>query len=113
MTRKNLLFHWHPILTGDNAGSSSKFFHQKLVLSQDEEDDDDRELQKKVYDIFFVIDATIDQSIEVVGILWAMMIEYFKSEALHGVSPRSTKGEVSLYHSPPVWLVWNQLYDYW
>jgi hypothetical protein len=23
------------------------------------------------------------------------------------------KGEVSLYHWPPVWLVWNQLYDYW
>ncbi len=26
---------------------------------------------------------------------------------------KSTKGEVSLYHWPPVWLVWNQLYDYW
>ncbi len=23
------------------------------------------------------------------------------------------KGEVSLYHWPPVWLVWNQLYDSW
>ncbi len=23
------------------------------------------------------------------------------------------KGEVSLYHWPPVWLVWNQLYDDW
>ncbi len=23
------------------------------------------------------------------------------------------KGEVSLYHWPPVWLVWNQLYDKW
>ncbi len=23
------------------------------------------------------------------------------------------KGEVSLYHWPPVWLVWNQLYDHW
>jgi hypothetical protein len=23
------------------------------------------------------------------------------------------KGEVSLYHRPPVWVVWNQLYDYW
>jgi len=23
------------------------------------------------------------------------------------------KGEVSLYHWPPVWLVWNRLYDYW
>ena len=23
------------------------------------------------------------------------------------------KGEVSLYHWPPVWLVWNQLYDIW
>jgi hypothetical protein len=23
------------------------------------------------------------------------------------------KGEVSLYHWPPVWLVWNPLYDYW
>jgi len=25
----------------------------------------------------------------------------------------NTKGEVSLYCWPPVWLVWNQLYDYW
>jgi hypothetical protein len=23
------------------------------------------------------------------------------------------KGKVSLYHWPPVWLVWNQLYDNW
>ena len=23
------------------------------------------------------------------------------------------KGEVSLYRWPPVWLVWNRLYDYW
>ncbi len=23
------------------------------------------------------------------------------------------KGEVSLYHWPPVWLVWNRLYDNW
>ncbi len=23
------------------------------------------------------------------------------------------KGEVLLYHWPPVWLVWNLLYDYW
>jgi hypothetical protein len=23
------------------------------------------------------------------------------------------KGEVSLYHRPPVWLIWNQLYDNW
>ncbi len=23
------------------------------------------------------------------------------------------KEEVSLYHWPPVWLVWNQLYDNW
>jgi hypothetical protein len=23
------------------------------------------------------------------------------------------KGEVSLFHWPPVWLVWNQLYDNW
>ncbi len=23
------------------------------------------------------------------------------------------KGEASLYHWPPVWLVWNQLYDNW
>jgi hypothetical protein len=23
------------------------------------------------------------------------------------------KGEVSLYHWPPAWLVWNQLYDSW
>jgi len=26
---------------------------------------------------------------------------------------RNTKGEVSLYNWPPVWLVWNHLYDYW
>jgi hypothetical protein len=23
------------------------------------------------------------------------------------------KGEVSMYHWPPVWLIWNQLFDYW
>ena len=23
------------------------------------------------------------------------------------------KGKVSMYHWPPVWLVWNQQYDYW
>ncbi len=28
-------------------------------------------------------------------------------------SAGNTKGEVSLYHWPPVWLVWKQLYDYW
>jgi len=26
---------------------------------------------------------------------------------------RILKGEVSLYHWPPAWLVWNQLYDKW
>jgi hypothetical protein len=26
---------------------------------------------------------------------------------------RLLKGELSLYCWPPVWLVWNQLYDYW
>ncbi len=26
---------------------------------------------------------------------------------------RILKGAVSLYHWPPVWLVWNQLYDNW
>ncbi len=29
------------------------------------------------------------------------------------VKPGDTKGELSLYCWPPVWLVWNQLYDYW
>jgi hypothetical protein len=28
---------------------------------------------------------------------------------MHGI----LKGEVSLYHWPPVWLVWNQVYDNW
>ncbi len=27
------------------------------------------------------------------------------------LEPGNTKGEVSLYHWPPVWLVWMQLYD--
>ncbi len=30
-------------------------------------------------------------------------------ESVHGI----LKGEVSLYHWPPVWLVWNQLYGNW
>ncbi len=29
------------------------------------------------------------------------------------VLPGNTKGEVSLYRWPPVWLVWNQLYNNW
>jgi len=29
------------------------------------------------------------------------------------VGPGILKREVSLYHWPPVWLVWNQLYDNW
>jgi hypothetical protein len=28
-------------------------------------------------------------------------------------NPGNTKGGVSLYHWPPVWLVYNQLYDNW
>jgi len=31
------------------------------------------------------------------------------SELVQGI----LKGEVSLYHWPPVWLVWNQLYSNW
>jgi hypothetical protein len=30
----------------------------------------------------------------------------------NGQNQGKLKGEVSLYHWPPVWLVWNQLYDY-
>ncbi len=26
---------------------------------------------------------------------------------------RNTRGEVSMYYWPPVWLVWNRLYDNW
>jgi hypothetical protein len=33
----------------------------------------------------------------------------FSKQARQGI----LKGEVSLYHWPPVWLVWNQLYDNW
>jgi len=29
----------------------------------------------------------------------------------HGIGQGILKGEVSLYHWPPAWLVWNQLYD--
>jgi len=32
---------------------------------------------------------------------------------LHCLQQGILKGEVSLYHWPPVWLVWNQLYEYW
>ncbi len=32
---------------------------------------------------------------------------------LHCIGQGILKGEVSLYQWPPVWLVWNQLYDYW
>jgi len=31
----------------------------------------------------------------------------------HSIHQGILKGEVSLYHWPPVWLVWNQLYDNW
>jgi hypothetical protein len=31
----------------------------------------------------------------------------------YGITQGILKGEVSLYHWPPVWLVWNQLYDNW
>ncbi len=31
----------------------------------------------------------------------------------HSIIQEILKGEVSLYRWPPVWLVWNQLYDYW
>ncbi len=36
-----------------------------------------------------------------------------KAWSLQWVNPGNTKGEVSLYSWPPVWLVWNQLYDNW
>ncbi len=31
----------------------------------------------------------------------------------HSFDQGTQKGEVSLYYWPPVWLVWNQLYDNW
>ncbi len=32
---------------------------------------------------------------------------------ISGLNQGILQGEVSLYHWPPVWLVWNQLYDNW
>ncbi len=32
---------------------------------------------------------------------------------MRGIVQGILKGEASLYHWPPVWLVWNQLYDNW
>jgi hypothetical protein len=45
-------------------------------------------------------------------------IIYLQTFVLHlfiysTLDPGNTKGEVSLYCWPPVWLVWNWLYDYW
>ncbi len=36
-----------------------------------------------------------------------------KYQSWHSISQGILKGEVSLYHWPPLWLVWNQLYDNW
>jgi hypothetical protein len=35
------------------------------------------------------------------------------ASSIYGLIQGILKGEVSLYHWPPVWLVWNQLYDNW
>ncbi len=35
------------------------------------------------------------------------------SKVLQGSNQGILKGDLSLYHWPPVWLVLNQLYDYW
>ncbi len=37
-------------------------------------------------------------------------MDRFYSRLVQGII---LKGEASLYHWPPVWLVWNQLYGYW
>jgi hypothetical protein len=38
---------------------------------------------------------------------------YSKGHFICDLSQGILKGEISLYHWPPVWLVWNKLYDYW
>jgi hypothetical protein len=40
-------------------------------------------------------------------------VNVFVSGKFSQLRPGNTKGEVSLYCWPPVWLVWNWLYDYW
>jgi len=40
-------------------------------------------------------------------------VPYSKAKQGHVLQQGILKGEASLYHWPPVWLVWNQLYDYW
>ncbi len=39
--------------------------------------------------------------------------QFFIENTRQGFGQGTLKGEVSLYCWPPVWLVWNQLYDNW
>ncbi len=47
------------------------------------------------------------------NVLDNLMIKVKSETAILAILPLQgiLKGEVSLYHWPPVWLVWNQLYD--
>ncbi len=47
----------------------------------------------------------IEAWISIKSLLWALCV------LLCGPTQGILKGEVSLYHWPPVWLVWNQPYD--
>ncbi len=42
---------------------------------------------------------------------WSKQLGYLPTA--FALSAIVQSGEVSLYHWPPVWLVWNQLYDNW
>ncbi len=56
-----------------------------------------------------------DSSPEVDSILLKAVrnCKQFYTVFLYGINKGILKGEVSLCHWPPVWLVWNQLYDNW
>ncbi len=46
--------------------------------------------------------------------LWFVLIQMYTSfKACCSIVQGILKGEVSLYCWPPVWLVWNQVYDNW
>ncbi len=47
------------------------------------------------------------------GLTCLTRITLFSGCSVHYFSQGIIKRELSLYHWPPVWLVWNQLYDYW
>ncbi len=55
---------------------------------------------------------TIDEGNKVLWI-WSLILWFVNKFNNYYIYQGILKGEVSLYHWPPVWLVWNHLYDFW